>query len=74
MFKQIFSFKEIFDLSQKKASLTKVYSAILHSRLNETLVEDNDEHTNEISINIQFSQDLSLQPLLEGKVTVNLSL
>ena len=74
MFKQIFSFKEIFDLSQKKASLAKVYSAKLHSRLNETLVEDNDEHTNEISINMQFSQDLSLQPLLEGEVTVNLSL
>ncbi len=74
MFKQIFSFKEILDLSQKKANLTKVYSTKLHSRLNETLVEDNDEHTNEISINMQFSQDLSLQPLLEGKVTVNLSL
>ena len=51
MFKQIFSFKEIFDLSQKKADLTKVYSAKLHSRLNEMLVEDNDERTNE---NISF--------------------
>lgn len=40
MFKQIFSFKEIFDLSQKKENLTKVYSTKLHSRLNETLVED----------------------------------
>ena len=74
MFKQIFSFKEIFDLSQKKADLTKVYSAKLHSRLNEILVEDNDERTSEISINMQFSQDSSLQPLLEGEVTVNLSL
>ena len=74
MFKQIFSFKEIFDLSQKKANLIKDYPANLHIRLSEMLVNDNDKQINAISINMQFSQDSSLQPLLEGEVIVNLRL
>ena len=74
MFKQIFSFKEIFDLSQKKANLIKDYPANLHIRLSEMLVNDNDKQINAISINMQFSQNSSLQPLLEGEVIVNLRL
>ena len=50
MFKQIFSFKEIFDLSQKKANLIKDYPANLHIRLSEMLVNDNDKQINAISI------------------------
>ena len=74
MFKQIFSFKEIFDLSQKKANLIKLYPANSHTRLSEMLIKDNNEQTNEISINMQFSQNSSLQPFMEGEVTINLSL
>ena len=74
MFKQILSFKEISDLSQKKANLIKAYPANSYIRLGEMLINDNDEYKNEISIDMQFSQNSSLQPLLEGKVIVNLSL
>ena len=48
MFKQILSFKEISDLSQKKANLIKAYPANSYIRLGEMLINDNDEYKNEI--------------------------
>ena len=41
MFKQILSFKEISDLSQKKANLIKAYPANSYIRLGEMLINDN---------------------------------
>ncbi len=74
MFKQILSYKEILDLSIKRANLRETFSASKLTRVSEMLNDSVDGELNVVGVDCLFIQNEALLPALKGNIDLNLDL
>ena len=74
MFKTILSIKDFSDLSKKNYVFDDVITAVNFSRLSHFLIDHNQKHSNQISINLEFFTEQSVDPKVKGRISTSLTM
>jgi len=74
MFKNTLNIKDFSDLSRKNYVFDYVISAITFPRLPHFLIDDNQEHLNQISIHLEFFTEQSIYTKIKGSISSSLTM
>jgi len=74
MFKNTLSIKDFSDLSRKNYVFDGVIPAITFSRLSHFLIDPNQSYSNQISINLEFFTEQSVDPKIKGRISSSLTM
>ena len=74
MFKNNLSIKDFSDLSRKNYVFDDVIPAVDFSRLSHFLIDHNQKHSNQISINLEFFTKQSVDPKVKGRISTTLTM
>ena len=74
MFKNTLNIKDFSDLSRKNYVFDDVIPAIAFSRLSHFLIDSNQSYSNQISINLEFFTEQSVDPKIKGRISSSLTM
>ena len=74
MFKNTLSIKDFSDLSRKNYVFDNAIPANAFSRLSHFLIDPNQSYSNQISINLEFFTEQSVDPKVKGKISSSLTM
>ena len=74
MFKNTLSIKDFSDLSRRNYVFDSVIPAIAFSRLSHLLIDPNQSYSNQISINLEFFTEQSVDPKIKGRISSSLTM
>ena len=74
MFKNTLNIKDFSDLSRKNYVFDNAIPANAFSRLSHFLIDPNQSYSNQISINLEFFTEQSVDPKVKGKISSSLTM